>query len=1213
VVTSNCNDTVKQFNLNTDGGNGTGSTNPTTDISAAKIYYTGTASGFATTTLFGSVNNPNGSFSITGAQALQKGTHYFWLTYDLPLNATVSNSIDGRLDSLYYQGDWKKDMAISAPVGFRSIVAATSYYSRFTGNWNRNNIWSNTDNGASCGCEPNNSGVVIIDTGHTIRANKNRTVDHILIQNGARLNGGGGRLDVNESFKTEGSGYFSLNNRLTVVGATTLRGTGASTTSDRLTFDGNLDVGAGTSLTQTRNQDIRIRGSLTVDGTMTNQGNRDFRVDGNGATSISGTGNINATDPGSEFQIRNGNKTILAGSNLTIQPYFRMRGAVTVANYGTVTLQGTGINTQGDLNGDNPASTWTNGANATLNYGGAVTMFSNAGVLNASASGNTINYNRNGNQTVILPSGSQYHHLSLSTGGTKSLAGAIDINGNDSIKVGVIFNAANNNVTLAGNWVNDGVYSAGTNTTTFDGTTTVSGLSTTIFNHMTITGVLTGHATRMDLTGLWSNSGTYNHNDGDLGFVGTTAQTITGATSFGSLTVNNGAGVSVVSGNQDLKKTLTLTSGNFATNNALTILSDGSGNTGNIAAITGGSISGDITMQRYLSGAEGWRMLGCAVNGATFSQWDNGGPVTGFGFLITGMIGNAYSGSSPNVYNYNEALLDIKDTGYVVPPNLADPIVVGSGYFDYIYGADLPTIVEVTGPANTGNYSYPVSYSNSGLPDDDGWVMVSNIYPSAIDWDAPAGWTRTNIGSAYYVWNRALQQYGSYLLGGPGTNGATAFIPSSQAFWVKATAAGPVFSCAETVKSNQDPAFAQAKNNFADMLKIQLTGAGYYDESIVRFMNSATTNFDKGYDAYKLSTFDWGPPTLSTLGTDTTWLSINAYPELSQDHSIPMDVTVQTNGTYTLSLGDIYTLPMSTWLFLEDLELATLTNLKEDSSYTFAITTTPPSSNPRFVLHFTAPLSIELTDVSCNGQDDGKAVIEKQGTGPWDFVWVDDLGDTIQMTNNINGPDSMAGLANGFYSVFVIDDSSNIYEDTFSINKLPLVVSTFTSDVDTTYISEGGMVNFTNSSTGASIYTWDFGDGSPLSTIFEPSHQYTSVGTYVSSLIASNGSCKDTTYKIIRVLQANGIEDNEPAMHIDYFNVYNVDGGIMVEINLPDNTDFDISVYNILGQKVEYLISKSSAAQNKYKLSLPKDGEGIYFVHFNTKDAQFIRKVTFIE
>ncbi len=53
-------------------------------------------------------------------------------------------------------------------------------------------------------------------------------------------------------------------------------------------------------------------------------------------------------------------------------------------------------------------------------------------------------------------------------------------------------------------------------------------------------------------------------------------------------------------------------------------------------------------------------------------------------------------------------------------------------------------------------------------------------------------------------------------------------------------------------------------------------------------------------------------------------------------------------------------------------------------------------------------------------------------------------------------------------------------------------------------------VNFTNSSTGATSYSWTFGDGG-TSTATNPSHTYTTAGTFTVALTAING-CGNNTY-----------------------------------------------------------------------------------------------------
>jgi PKD repeat protein len=60
-------------------------------------------------------------------------------------------------------------------------------------------------------------------------------------------------------------------------------------------------------------------------------------------------------------------------------------------------------------------------------------------------------------------------------------------------------------------------------------------------------------------------------------------------------------------------------------------------------------------------------------------------------------------------------------------------------------------------------------------------------------------------------------------------------------------------------------------------------------------------------------------------------------------------------------------------------------------------------------------------------------------------------------------------------------------------------------------------VILTNTSTDATTYEWDFGDGA-VSTITSPSHVYEEEGTYTISLKAKNGSLQNIRTKTITIL-----------------------------------------------------------------------------------------------
>lgn len=103
---------------------GAGTTNPA-DISAAKVFYTGTSTTFSTTTQFGStVNTPSGAFSVNGNQALVAGTNYFWVVYDVDCAATVGNTLDAEATG-FTVGSYNHTFSGTTgnPSGTRAITA----------------------------------------------------------------------------------------------------------------------------------------------------------------------------------------------------------------------------------------------------------------------------------------------------------------------------------------------------------------------------------------------------------------------------------------------------------------------------------------------------------------------------------------------------------------------------------------------------------------------------------------------------------------------------------------------------------------------------------------------------------------------------------------------------------------------------------------------------------------------------------------------------------------------------------------------------------------------------------------------------------------------------------------------------------------------------------------------------------------------------------
>jgi hypothetical protein len=137
-------------------------------------------------------------------------------------------------------------------------------------------------------------------------------------------------------------------------------------------------------------------------------------------------------------------------------------------------------------------------------------------------------------------------------------------------------------------------------------------------------------------------------------------------------------------------------------------------------------------------------------------------------------------------------------------------------------------------------------------------------------------------------------------------------------------------------------------------------------------------------------------------------------------------------------------------------------------------------------------------------------------------------------------------------------------------------------------------VEFSNTSTFASNYSWDFGDGT-TSQIENPTHSYSSAGTYTVQLIATNCAQIDTITFPISVALASL---NEIALLQEFWKVYPVPANqsFMCETSQSGK----LWLVDALGN----LIMKQEIATNLASVSISKLESGIYFVGFTTNENE---------
>ena len=130
----------------------------------------------------------------------------------------------------------------------------------------------------------------------------------------------------------------------------------------------------------------------------------------------------------------------------------------------------------------------------------------------------------------------------------------------------------------------------------------------------------------------------------------------------------------------------------------------------------------------------------------------------------------------------------------------------------------------------------------------------------------------------------------------------------------------------------------------------------------------------------------------------------------------------------------------------------------------------------------------------------------------------------------------------------------------------------FTTDHDTLYLDEGGRVLCTDTTRGAVTRSWNFGDGTPLSTGATVTHTFDRIGVFTVTLETSNGPCTGRATHVVRVMTGRtGLEHHgalAAAPRILGCTPHPVDGRATITVALPRAGVADLRIFDALGRCV---------------------------------------------
>jgi hypothetical protein len=510
---------------------------------------------------------------------------------------------------------------------------------------------------------------------------------------------------------------------------------------------------------------------------------------------------------------------------------------------------------------------------------------------------------------------------------------------------------ATKNVTISGNLANTTAFTAN-NLTINNGIS----LSFAADEDLTVNGDLVNDGTldiaanTLTLAGNYSGTGSIRGNGGDIVLNGTGDagslsfdQTTDGTTNtVANFTLNRtSAGEVSLANKLNITNQLVLTNGVLNTAGFVHLKSTSATATATVVGGTNASINGNVTAERFL-------------------PWTSAGN-NGFRFVSHPLASNPVINTVSNLPTANNTLVGYNEgaNAYEGINNRAATWPQGIGYGAWTNAANT---LSFTGALQLSDVS-AVSMGNAV----NRWNFAGNPFPSTIDWEAL---TTTDMQDAVWVWvkNDITEGGGDWAsyVEGVSANGGSRYIAPMQGFMVRALNTGTpsiAYPAAARV-SNQAPSF-QRTQIIGDVYRVKATKAANNSamETVIRFRAMATPNHDAAYDAEFMSDFANATPDLYTTDANGVKYSINALPEMgSAAVLVPLQLETFGAGDFSFTF-DASQLVSGVSVQLEDTKLGTFTHLVDGQVVNFSAAASDAVN--RFRLHFNGL----ATSVAANNLD----------------------------------------------------------------------------------------------------------------------------------------------------------------------------------------------------------------------------------------------------
>jgi len=251
-----------------------------------------------------------------------------------------------------------------------------------------------------------------------------------------------------------------------------------------------------------------------------------------------------------------------------------------------------------------------------------------------------------------------------------------------------------------------------------------------------------------------------------------------------------------------------------------------------------------------------------------------------------------------------------------------------------------------------------------------------------------------------------------------------------------------------------------------------------------------------------------------------------------------------------------------------------------------------PAGESRITLNFNIPVGTDM-QLMCGTTNPNMYRDENGITFPYE----------LQGKISISGTNATAAIRYYYFYDWEIESPTC----SSARSSLTAFINAASPTADFSFTANNYDVAFTDLSTDAASYSWNFGDGS-TSIIANPTHAYASAGTYAVQQTVTNGCGSNSTIKNV-VIYPSGVPEESIIKNISIYPNPATDKTTTITF---ENTNMPvvINIYDVIGNmvdRIENIDQSSRFVKIEYNTGALQSG--IYFIEFNYNGNKLVKKL----